>query len=110
MLKDPSSLLTGRFSGILQCVASVRNLPFRCIKASFSSSRGFEQMSPRRERRKTVMDRKQDGADECGPVKDAARRQRLIGLQRAAVDGELHDAADKVVGGDLPTPMKDGFY
>lgn len=67
-------------------------------------------MSPRREPRKTVMDRKQDGADECGPVKDAARRQRLTGLQRAAVDGELHDAADKVVGGDLPAPMKDGFY
>lgn len=45
-----------------------------------------------------------------GPVKDATRCQRLTGLQRAAVDGELHDAADKVVGGDLTAPMKDGFY
>lgn len=46
----------------------------------------------------------------CGPVKDATRCQRLTGLQRAAVDGELHDAADKVVGGDLTAAMKDGFY
>lgn len=46
----------------------------------------------------------------CGPVKDAMRCQRLTGLQRAAVDGKLHDAADKVVGGDLTAPMKDGFY
>lgn len=45
MLKDPSSLFTGRFSGILQCVPSVRNLPFRWIKASFSSAWGLEQMS-----------------------------------------------------------------
>lgn len=44
------------------------------------------------------------------PVKDATRCQRLTGLQRAAVDGELHDAADEVVGGDLATPMKDGLY
>lgn len=46
----------------------------------------------------------------CRPVKDATRCQCLTGLQRAAVDGELHDAADKVVGGDLTTSMKDGFY
>lgn len=46
----------------------------------------------------------------CGPVKDATRCQRLTGLQRAPVDGELHDAAHKVVGGDLTAPMKDGFY
>lgn len=56
-------------------------------------------------------DRKEKaGADEYGPVKDAPRRQRLTGLQRAAVHGKLHDAADKVVGGDLPAPMKDGLY
>lgn len=110
MLKDPSLLLTRRFSGILQCVASVRNMPFKCIKASFSSSWGLEQMSPRRERRTIMMDRKEVEADEYGPVKDATRRQRLTGLQRAAVDGELHDAADKVVGGNLTAPMKDSFY
>lgn len=45
MLKDPSWPFTGRHSGILQCVSSVRNLPFRWRKASFSSSRGLEQMS-----------------------------------------------------------------
>lgn len=44
------------------------------------------------------------------PVKDAARRQRLTGLQRASVHGELHDAAHEVVGGDLPPPEQDGFY
>lgn len=116
MLKDPSWLFTGRFSGILQCVPSVRNLPFRGIKASFSSSLGLEQMSHGGRAgaptaRKSVMDRKQQSwADEYGPVKDAARRQRLTGLQRAAVHGQLHDAADKVVGGDLPAPMKDGLY
>lgn len=56
------------------------------------------------------MDREQVGADEYGPVKDAAGRQRLTGLQRAAVHGKLHDAADKVVGGDLPPPAEDGVY
>lgn len=50
------------------------------------------------------------GVELYGPVKDATRCQRLTGLQRAPVDGELHDAADKVVGGDLTAPMKDGFY
>lgn len=49
------------------------------------------------------------GAGLSGPVKDATRCQRLTGLQRAAVDGELHDAADEVVGGDLTAAMKDGF-
>lgn len=44
------------------------------------------------------------------PVKDAPRCQGLTGLQWAAVDGELHDAADEVVGGDLTAPMKDGLY
>lgn len=59
----------------------------------------------------TAVDRQgKSGTERYGPVKDAARRQRLTGLQRAAVHGELHDAAHKVVGGDLPTPMKDGFY
>lgn len=43
------------------------------------------------------------------PVEDAAGRQRLTGLQRAAVDGELHDAADEVMGGDLTAALKDGF-
>ena len=46
----------------------------------------------------------------CRPVKNATRCQCLTGLQRAAIDGELHDAADKVVGGDLTAPMKDRFY
>lgn len=46
----------------------------------------------------------------CRPVKDATRCQCLTGLQWTSVDGELHDAAHKVVGGDLTTAVKDGFY
>lgn len=38
------------------------------------------------------------------------RYQGLTGLQRAAVDGKLHDAAHKVVGGNLAAAVKDGLY
>lgn len=54
--------------------------------------------------------RKERGRERAKPVKDAMGCQGLTGLQWAAVDGELHDAAHKVVCGDLATVMKDGLY
>lgn len=43
------------------------------------------------------------------PVQDAPRRHRLTGLQRPPVDRQLHDAAHKVVGGDLAAAVEEGL-
>lgn len=114
MLKDPSSPFTGKFSGILQCV---KNLLFEGENRLLIPPGGAGTDVPQRERGRGVGTggehdgQKREASDRRDrPVKDAARRQRLTGLQRAAVHGELHDAAHKVVGGDLPPPVQDGFY
>lgn len=138
ILKDLSSLRYSRgrqwgkkFSGILQLVSPIKNLPFviqkkrrHLFKNSREGLKVWTDVPQRESRRLEKTDRweEEKGDGErlgagvkgerlgCGPVKDAMRCQRLTGLQRAAVDGKLHDAADKVVGGDLTAPMKDGFY